>query len=169
MLERIPALKEILKKIACQNSFGHKVSNSEAKLGDAVHYSEQNIGVTIDAAVTEEDVVNSNLKMMKTDKMYVLNSIRFMDEEEAKAFEVQVRVACLVATALVAVCERRRAADTKSRHSFAKASPRHVAKVDTHRVAKAGPHDNAGPVKACITVQVLTKHDEHHAFPSTGI
>ncbi|CAH0488897.1 unnamed protein product [Peronospora farinosa] len=41
MLERIPALKEILKKIACQNSFGHKVSNSEAKLGDAVHYSEQ--------------------------------------------------------------------------------------------------------------------------------
>ncbi|CAI5737306.1 unnamed protein product [Peronospora destructor] len=29
--------------------------------------------------------VNSNLKKMKTDKVYVLNSIRFIDQEEAKA------------------------------------------------------------------------------------
>ncbi|KAH7488483.1 hypothetical protein KRP22_008881 [Phytophthora ramorum] len=107
-LERIPALKEIQKKMARQNgpSSNHKGSNSEAKLADAVHPSEQwivellkfkkniaeidtkllkDISVTVDAAVSEEDVVNANLKKMKTDKEYVLNSIRFIDQEEAKA------------------------------------------------------------------------------------
>ncbi|CAI5715941.1 unnamed protein product [Peronospora farinosa] len=137
MLERISALKKIQKKIACQNGFGHEVGNSEAKLADAVHLSEQNIGVTIDAAVTEEDVVNLNLKKMKTDKAYVLNIIHFMDQEEAKAI-------------------RSTAADTKSPHSFFKASPHHVAKVGTHCVVEDGPQDTAGPVKACITVQVFT-------------
>ncbi|CAI5722883.1 unnamed protein product [Peronospora effusa] len=106
MLERIPALKEIQKKIARQNGPSHKGGNNEAKLADAVHPSEQwivellkfkkniseidvkllkDISVTVDAAVTEEDVVNANLKKMKTDKEYVLNSIRFIDQEEAKA------------------------------------------------------------------------------------
>ncbi|CAI5718160.1 unnamed protein product [Peronospora destructor] len=52
--------------------FAHKGGNSEAKLADAVHPSEQwmeiyvkllkDISVTVDAAVAEEDVVNSNLK-----------------------------------------------------------------------------------------------------------
>uniref|UniRef100_A0AAV1UM41 FYVE-type domain-containing protein n=1 Tax=Peronospora matthiolae TaxID=2874970 RepID=A0AAV1UM41_9STRA len=107
-LERIPALKSIQKKMARQNgsSTGHKGSNNEAKLADAVHPSEQwivellkfkkniseidikllkEISVTIDAAVSEEDAVNANLKKMKTDKEYVLNSIRFIDQEEAKA------------------------------------------------------------------------------------
>ncbi|KAG7390476.1 WD repeat and FYVE domain-containing protein 1 [Phytophthora pseudosyringae] len=107
-LERIPALKEIQKKMARQNgpSSNHKGGNNEAKLADAVHPSEQwivellkfkkniseidskllkDISVTVDAAVSEEDVVNANLKRMKTDKEYVLNSIRFIDQEEAKA------------------------------------------------------------------------------------
>ncbi|ETN17547.1 hypothetical protein PPTG_05330 [Phytophthora nicotianae INRA-310] len=107
-LERIPALKEIQKKMARQNgpSSNHKGGNNEAKLADAVHPSEQwivellkfkkniseidsrllkDISVTVDAAVSEEDVVNANLKKMKTDKEYVLNSIRFIDQEEAKA------------------------------------------------------------------------------------
>ncbi|KAG2786984.1 hypothetical protein JG687_00002682 [Phytophthora cactorum] len=107
-LERIPALKDIQKKIARQNgpSSNHKGGNNEAKLADAVHPSEQwivellkfkkniseidsrllkDISVTVDAAVSEEDVVNANLKKMKTDKEYVLNSIRFIDQEEAKA------------------------------------------------------------------------------------
>ncbi|CAI5737303.1 unnamed protein product [Peronospora destructor] len=39
MLERIPALKEIQKKIARQKRFGHKGGNSELKLADAVHPS----------------------------------------------------------------------------------------------------------------------------------
>ncbi|CEG40671.1 cytoplasmic dynein 1 heavy chain 1 [Plasmopara halstedii] len=103
-LERIPALKDIQKKIARQNS-GHR-GNNEAKLADAVHPSEQwivellkfkkniceidtrllrEIGVSINSAVSEEDMVNANLKKMKRDKEYVLNSIRFIDQEEAKA------------------------------------------------------------------------------------
>ncbi|KAF1775869.1 hypothetical protein GQ600_514 [Phytophthora cactorum] len=106
--KEIENLKDIQKKIARQNgpSSNHKGGNNEAKLADAVHPSEQwivellkfkkniseidsrllkDISVTVDAAVSEEDVVNANLKKMKTDKEYVLNSIRFIDQEEAKA------------------------------------------------------------------------------------
>ncbi|CAH0488116.1 unnamed protein product [Peronospora farinosa] len=153
MLERISAVKKIQKKIACQTGFGHEVGNSEAKLADAVHLSEQNIGVTIDAAVIEEDVVNLNLKKMKTDKACVLNIIHFMDQEEAKAIR---STGAWSPQHSWLFRERRRAADTKSPHSFVKASPHHVAEVGTHRVAEDGPHDIAGPVKACITVQVFT-------------
>ncbi|CAI5743817.1 unnamed protein product [Peronospora destructor] len=99
-------VENLKKKTARQKRFGHKGGNSEAKLADAVHPSEQwivellkykkniseidvkllkDINVTVDAAVAEEDVVNSNLKKMKMDKVYVLNSIRFIDQEEAKA------------------------------------------------------------------------------------
>ncbi|RLN25949.1 hypothetical protein BBJ28_00014250, partial [Nothophytophthora sp. Chile5] len=107
-LERIPALKEIQKKMARQNAgpqANHKGGN-EAKLADAVHPSEQwivellkfkkniseldasllkDIDGSVTGASTEEDTVNANLKKMKTDKEYVLNSIRFIDQEEAKA------------------------------------------------------------------------------------
>ncbi|RLN69373.1 hypothetical protein BBP00_00000378 [Phytophthora kernoviae] len=106
-LERIPALKEIQKKMARQNgSQSNHKGNNEAKLADAVHPTEQwivellkykkniseidskllkDISSTVDVATNEEDVVNANLKKMKTDKEYVLNSIRFIDQEEAKA------------------------------------------------------------------------------------
>ncbi|RLN74688.1 hypothetical protein BBJ28_00003162, partial [Nothophytophthora sp. Chile5] len=107
-LERIPALKEIQKKMARQNSgpqANHKGGN-DAKLADAVHPSEQwivellkfkkniseldssllkDIDGSVTGASTEEVTVNANLKKMKTDKEYVLNSIRFIDQEEAKA------------------------------------------------------------------------------------
>ncbi|TDH68951.1 hypothetical protein CCR75_000330 [Bremia lactucae] len=107
-LERIPALKEIQRKIArpSGSSSNHRGGNSDAKMVDGVHPSEQwivellkfkkkiaqidtrllsDIRGTMDSAVTEEDMVNANLKKMKIDKEYVLNSIRFIDQEEAKA------------------------------------------------------------------------------------
>ncbi|GAB9463867.1 Cytoplasmic dynein 1 heavy chain 1 [Globisporangium polare] len=110
-LARIPALKEIQKKLARQNSSGssnHKNGGSQAegKLGDAIHASEQwivelikskknisevdasllkNVATAMEAATVEEAAVVANLKKMKTDKEYVLNSIRFIDQEEAKA------------------------------------------------------------------------------------
>lgn len=105
-LERIPALKEIQKKLARQSSASTGHRSQEPKMADVVHPSEQwivellklkksiceidtrllkDIGVTVSTAVSEEDVVNANLKKMKRDKEYVLNSIRFIDQEEAKA------------------------------------------------------------------------------------
>lgn len=109
-LARIPALKEIQRKLArsSSNASNHKSSGSQAegKLGDAIHASEQwivelikskkniseidasvlkHVALAMEAAASEEATVAAHLKKMKTDKEYVLNSIRFIDEEEAKA------------------------------------------------------------------------------------
>uniref|UniRef100_K3WHS2 J domain-containing protein n=1 Tax=Globisporangium ultimum (strain ATCC 200006 / CBS 805.95 / DAOM BR144) TaxID=431595 RepID=K3WHS2_GLOUD len=109
-LARIPALKEIQKKLGRQSSgssTNHKNgSPAEGKLSDAIHPSEQwivelikskkniseidvtvlkNVAIAMEAATAEEATVAANLKKMKTDKEYVLNSIRFIDQEEAKA------------------------------------------------------------------------------------
>jgi hypothetical protein len=108
-LARIPALKDIQKKLARQSSGASNHKNggqAEGKLGDAIHASEQwivelikskkniseidasllkNVANAMEAATVEETTVVANLKKMKTDKEYVLNSIRFIDQEEAKA------------------------------------------------------------------------------------
>lgn len=107
-LARIPALKDIQKKLARSNSSAsnHKNGQAEGKLGDAIHASEQwivelikskkniseidanvlkHVAIAMEAATNEETTVAANLKKMKTDKEYVLNSIRFIDQEEAKA------------------------------------------------------------------------------------
>jgi hypothetical protein len=108
-LARIPALKDIQKKLGRQNSGASNHKNgspAEGKLSDAIHPSEQwivelikskkniseidvsvlkNVAIAMEAATVEEATVSANLKKMKTDKEYVLNSIRFIDQEEAKA------------------------------------------------------------------------------------
>ncbi|CAI5715945.1 unnamed protein product [Peronospora farinosa] len=62
MLERISALKKIQKKIACQNGFGHEVGNSEAKLADAVHLSEQWI---VEFLKSTKNILEIEVKLLK--------------------------------------------------------------------------------------------------------
>lgn len=107
-LSRIPALKDVQRKLQRQVSGpGDRKNNSaEGKLSESVHPTEQwivelitlkkniseidssvlkNVASAIEAALNEENAVSAALKQMKADKEYVLNSIRFIDQEEAKA------------------------------------------------------------------------------------
>ncbi|CAI5737315.1 unnamed protein product [Peronospora destructor] len=62
MLERIPALKEIQKNIVRQSGFGHKGDNSEAKLADAVHPSEQWI---VELLKYKKNISEIDVKLLK--------------------------------------------------------------------------------------------------------
>ncbi|TMW55941.1 hypothetical protein Poli38472_008589 [Pythium oligandrum] len=104
-LARIPALKDIQKKLSRSQS---SASSDKGKSADsaAIHAAEQWIVelITIKKSIydidtaaiktavlagenmtQEEQKVAATLQKIKTDKEYVLNSIRFIDQEEAKA------------------------------------------------------------------------------------
>ncbi|DBA04797.1 TPA: hypothetical protein N0F65_004434 [Lagenidium giganteum] len=103
-LARIPALKEIQRKLM------NKAVNGGERRGStedgAIHPTDQwiveliqlkatisdvdarllkDISATVESILEEEQTVQNNLQKMKKDKEYVLNSIRFIDQEEARA------------------------------------------------------------------------------------
>lgn len=104
-LARIPALKDVQKKLSRAQSTGGRNEKSSSE-SNALHPSEQwiadlitlkknisDIDATVlknattmrGSSVEEERKVSDALTKMKADKEYVLNSIRFIDDEEAKA------------------------------------------------------------------------------------
>ncbi|CCI50147.1 unnamed protein product [Albugo candida] len=117
-LSKIPALLDVQKKLSdkksnVSQSSDRRTSNRSSGVQDNVHPDEQwlvelidlkrkisdldavvlkNIGKMLQTAKEDEKAVVANLQQMKNDKEYILNTLRFIDQEEARAIRLAGKV-----------------------------------------------------------------------------